>query len=765
MIEQNSGYWKYNVYNVFDTLSLSSYALEQTPLKFIPTKFEYDEYSDFYIIWNFGDGSPVYQGLSASNSFFYPGEYNVTMTVMVSSGNTELNSFNQKVTIYDFIPNTFSFKQLSGVNSKSLFLTAGVYSEQLSIERFNSIQSYGNPYTFFLNASGSNSLFYDRNKLLTEPYSFLLPTHRFVKREKIGKYFSDLVIDEITTTDTNLYGKLDETSLVVPTSSDDVNSFFVGTSGVESFYFVDDFVNENPYFLLATSSTVNYPDNYTKNYNIDYKFNLPIKNSNTSYYKISSNAFKKADYFSITSNGLDGQGFDLPTFNIGTTKFINQMISFVVKCKYSNLYDCKNQINTFTFDTSPWIRNGVQIFLISPSNNNNLGDITEYVTIDKSTYENYQYGWLKGNIIIPPINTLNSVLSSNTLVALSAKGELLDNEGFTYFISGSSSPFRLFDINYNKIAKINENFDSANYLKGLSYQPSIYKRPEIFDTFFGTTLGTLSSNVDAIGKRTYEKTSNFVKNTVNIDTCDIQALFGFASEFNVDLNSYASKNLVINYPPEVSRLVNLFSIKKSLLFGKVNQYNFDFKNTYNLNQPFNNIYESANYLTEGKSGGVNLGPQIDILSGIINKESNYIVGYEQFSDSYTLLRTNIEHIKTSTYPLSSLDKNWGWGLVVPDSFYTESLSTYKLSNYYTFFEYIPVVQGNIVNNIINWNDTYNTTLNIYPNNLSATHTSAYLSSYRFTPLETWDSTGGVIDQNLTRQINLGLELLSSYNLV
>ena len=54
-----TGYWKYKSYNVFDVESLSSYALEQTPLKFIPTELASDDYSDIYLIWDFAQKSFV----------------------------------------------------------------------------------------------------------------------------------------------------------------------------------------------------------------------------------------------------------------------------------------------------------------------------------------------------------------------------------------------------------------------------------------------------------------------------------------------------------------------------------------------------------------------------------------------------------------------------------------------------------------------------------------------------------------------------------
>jgi len=499
----DTGYWKFDVYNVYDDSSLSSYALEQTPLKFIPTTLKSQNYSNKNIIWNFGDSSPNVSSLSASHSYFYPGEYRVTMTVMLSDGNTQLDSFFRTVKIFDFIPNTFSFKTLS--SSDVLNLSAGIYSDKLTLERFNSLQSFGSPYTFYLNCSGSNSLFYDKTKLSVEPFAFLLPTNRFIKREAIGKIYSDTVINKIDTTSTNLYGKLDKNSLVVPTSSSDVNAFFVGTSGYGEFYFVDDFVRNNPYYIFATLDTSKFPDNYTKYYQLPLS-DLPIKNTFSTYYTIKSNIFTLANKFSITSNGLDGEGFYLDTFNIGKSKFYNQVISFVAKLKNNNLYNSKNQFNKLNPGVVDFATNAVKIYLVDSITGKNLGNILPYTTFDNTTFKDYTYGWIKGNIIIPEKNNLNTSFTSNNIlsVRLSATSLMQDNSGSTYFVTGSSNEFNLYpSTGINRVAKINENFDMSGYMKSVALQPSIYNKPVIFDTFFSTIFGNISSGVDAIGKRIY----------------------------------------------------------------------------------------------------------------------------------------------------------------------------------------------------------------------------------------------------------------------
>ena len=335
----NTGYWKFNVKNVFNTVCLSSYALKQTPLKFIPSETEFDTlYSNHYIMWDFGDGSTMQKAYSAEHYFFNPGEYRVTMNLVLSTGEAVLDSYNQIVTIRDFIPNTYSFAP----SADDTVLTAGEYSDEIKLERSNSLQSYSDAgYNFFINLSGSNSVYYDKTKLASEPYAFLLPTHRFIQRELVGGMYSDTVLEKLSTNSELLYGKLldtnihDKNSLVVPTSSTDPNAFFVGTSGICGFYLVDDTENANMLYAFATLDTTNFPDNYTEYYNYPLDSTLPIKNVNSTYIQISTVQYKKPEKISITSNGLDGEGFELPTFNIALTKYKATPINFVAKLKYN----------------------------------------------------------------------------------------------------------------------------------------------------------------------------------------------------------------------------------------------------------------------------------------------------------------------------------------------------------------------------------------------------------------------------------------------
>ncbi len=140
-------------------------------------------------------------------------------------------------------------------------------------------------------------------------------------------------------------------------------------------------------------------------------------------------------------------------------------------------------------------------------------------------------------------------------------------------------------------------------------------------------------------------------------------------------------------------------------------------------------------------------------------KDNYIVAREIFSGVFTTLQTNIDAESSDTYPLSNYSDSWGWGLSLPPG------TTYdNLSSYYRFFKFNDVVPGRYVNNLINWEDEYQTTIDIQGNApLSSTYTPAYLSSFENTPLSLWDTKDGIVEQNLTYQMLKGYRLLSATN--
>ena len=71
------------------------------------------------------------------------------------------------------------------------------------------------------------------------------------------------------------------------------------------------------------------------------------------------------------------------------------------------------------------------------------------------------------------------------------------------------------------------------------------------------------SNED-IGSKVYEKISNIIPNIRDVETCNIHALYSIAKELGIT----EPGNYEYEYPEEILRLINIFSINKNLLIQK-----------------------------------------------------------------------------------------------------------------------------------------------------------------------------------------------------
>jgi hypothetical protein len=261
-------------------------------------------------------------------------------------------------------------------------------------------------------------------------------------------------------------------------------------------------------------------------------------------------------------------------------------------------------------------------------------------------------------------------------------------------LTGRSNTFSVYKSEDRyQIGKIGEDFDATQLYKDLRYQESLIYYDNMFDGFIGTIVGNISSSPNTLGKRVYEKAHNFVGNTVDPDTCGVDALYSLCNMLDVPVSRF--ERYKFSTPANLRRVVDLLSIKQSKLWGARNKYDKDF---------------DVNDYDPGRSGyfGRNLGPEINVQYTILTagSASTPIVAQSKFSNDYIYINTDIlssryiQYIgNTTTYCMSSFNTNWGWPLVLPDN------PTYlDLQQSYRFFSYVPRFENTQYEGVINWGD-------------------------------------------------------------
>ena len=403
----------------------------------------------------------------------------------------------------------------------------------------------------------------------------------------------------------------------------------------------------------------------------------------------------------ITSNGITNGNFTL--FPI---KYTNETVNFVATLQDSSGYSVKDypllQLNNFTF------------FLADLSGNQvpDVGFASNFGTLSSLT----QGGFFRGTF-----TSITSALSVVLVACLNTGNLNLTGISNTFSIYPSGGIYQL--------RKVNENFNQTAAYLDLATQPILYDKTVFFNNLLGQIVGNADSDPNTLGIETFEKIANYVSNINDIDYSNLNQLKSLLDNIN---STYQDFNY--DYPPSLRRLTDMLSIKHSKLFGQTNQWqgNFNTKNFVN-----NSIY------------GANLGPQLDFNSTILSAGSaiqpNYIVTLENFSQTFNIVNTNLINLTcyqtvvdlVSTYPLSALDNTWGWGLILP----TDQNPNPGL--YYNFYQYIPTVQGSLLQKFIDFNN---------PNNTLSITNSAYTD---------YIGEGGIMDNILLDNVYTGLDILTA----
>lgn len=655
------------------------------------------DYSRQRIVWYFGDGT-YSTDLVAKHYYTTPGVYNVTCVFFDASGNTYQNEYDVDVTIYNFVPDNFTIN----LPTTSYELTAGRLDNPFEIEYTYSWQTVqalsatgGVNYKFTSLSASTN---YFKQNLDNNKYAQLYPYSSFYERRLCDIRLTNILVpttEGVCRSPVDLYCKISDGQIVY-TTEDDVGSFFCGVSGAKSVWYKDS---------LPQTNSVLYVTPYNKANGINI---LPIAFNVTVVQNTALSAL------AITSNGITGEGERNSTFDIDSTKYVNQKINFVITVKDTDWYTVPLSSN---FTVGNHTSNSYYLSVFPVVNNqpaHNLGTIVTNYSYLSSVTGGFYRGYFK------PTTTA-------TGVKLSAICGLTKQGGG--YVTGESSTFNVYpSAGQYSISKVNEDFDWTKQMKDLRYQEFLENYPILFDDFFGTIFGNLSSDPLSMGKVPYEKIVNFISNKFDINTCDADSLFSMSFELDSNFKQFEKNNFA--YPAKLKRLVDLLSINYSRLRGNKNQFN------QNLD---------PNYGADPSKYGLNVGSKLDFETATLTLNTGYIVAYERFSGNYKLCNTYITTISTpiistspTTYALSSYNNTWNWGLNLG-----QSVSGTEITKYYDFFSYNDVVEGTILNGTIDYSNPLNT--------LTFTN-----SSYT-----DWVEDGGIIDGMLSNALYTGINLLSS----
>jgi len=634
--------------------SLSAYALENTPLTFIP---DLPNNSIYRIVWNFGDGT-ISKAFSAAKSYTFPGIYTVNMVVYNCDSNAMISTFEKTITIVDYIPFTFNIEFTNYiVTENGSYISTSIDNIHIKVGsitgpwKFNAYYpTYQTPSDIFCYTSGSNSddWWSKNNKFQHLENTYSLYDKIYNYSLKSNQYRE---IDRLQLSAFKLYSRIVNNELV-SCSETDIGAFYVGQKASKEIYIKDDSISNQVLYKFFFDKT-NNPQKYVNNLGITLSATI-INNT--------------PNHLSITSNGLDGEGYPIQSFDINPIKFYNTKIPFVVKIKDNNGFSIKN------FD---------KIALSSLNVSINGANTSQYsISSLNYTLESQDSGGaLRGYVTFPNVSS-NAVLSG---VYISASGTLTNKLLSSYTLLGNSTPFNVYPSNNFDYYKTNENFNAEQTLKDLRFQETLLDKELLFGGFLGGILGGDTATHEAIGLKSYEKIANFVQNTQDLDKCEI----GYIDSLGQTMNYNDTRAEKYHYPERIKRLINTLSIDKSKLVGTSNKFreNLDIKGR-----------------TSKTEYGINIGNKINTTTYTITAGTP-IVALEKFSNTYNLLNTfqPVSSTGSTIYKLSAYNSNWGWPMVLPAVFNFK-----EISKYYLFFEYNDQYDGTILDGVIDFTNNKTT---------------------------------------------------------
>jgi hypothetical protein len=292
----------------------------------------------------------------------------------------------------------------------------------------------------------------------------------------------------------------------------------------------------------------------------------------------------------------------------------------------------------------------------------------KYVSLIAPADTNYFIRSIDDNFVRP--------ISTSFVRSAQAVGDWTGNEWYQKYglmfteqsATASSNTFKIYDLYKDApaVAKVNETFDCAGYFKSLALPELLREYETLFNDFFVSLVGSGSLETEEIGRVLYEKIANFTMNHCDIDTAEVSQFVSLFAKLKQEAETFG-----INFPVEIERLIDIFSIPLHRLRG-IPVYD-DFI-PHNVGEPLT----TSSMITAG----------------------TYLYLKDKQYQSFQILQVSTQaETDKIVYPLSSIQIT---GLKHQDDG--------EFFKYYTFHEYDPFkTRIGYQSNVIDWQNPYTTT--------------------------------------------------------
>lgn len=629
--------------------------------------YYHKDISSVKVVWDFGDGYTLSAETpyEATHSYDYPGQYTASLFFYDSEGTALLNTLTETVSVRNYHTNTI---QLTAEANK---IRAGVLSQnnKLTARAEVSWQDYvssGNTIYFAASGDGAADL-YDE----TYKFSHLLPFRAFYNSNAER-------IRNLTINLTPKYYILDGTTPTL-TTADASGAKLLGATGDGSFYYFDDNQGSRRIFAALDTSSHTLPDYFINQVETNLNLaGLNYQESNVAYTDIESISAKSSQLI-LTSTGSNKM--TLPSNKRQGDKF---QVFVAAGDSNNNIH---KYYSNFFYSNSAYDASTVGAFKVTIDDGTSVStsNLVSSVSSSKFPYNNslsssYLSSFFYFNYT--PTTTGNFTIN---VEGFPAAGQAALSGSYTFTVYPSAGNYKY---------KVNEvEFDMSETLKSYRFQDFLNDYDQLFDGVIGTIVGVASSSPTTYGKTIYEKISNFVLNRSDVDTCNIDAL----QKFYEILNEEASFR-VDTAPPELQRLIDLYSIRLKRLTGDNEKFGRSFETFFTSNSAYGKNVDFAN--------------EINVSTYTVSANTNF-VAVQKFNNENILIQPQkiagahtypTSGAAVSTYPLSAynVNSNWGWPL-------DTSVTGTELTQLYNFYPYVDGFSNTKKNSVLDYTEaTHNT---------------------------------------------------------